>query len=539
MVTTLTLPSSALGFTLDSNNEYRIHLKVDMREICKLFKDINVNEYLRKHIPKIRVKLYINGVETDEHFRVNLGEYYEMESTSWFGFDMPIAKYLNSNGIRNTFSITAEVSHPQFYFKLQSENYTFIAINKKPQQLKAKNISTGEYETIGLSFSNLSDSEKSEIDSIRWPLFNTENSSQQFVIPIGSASYTRRNGSIRAERFGGSAGQYFNLDTNPNLNKDYKSANGTEYKYILDFVPVLRYYESYSYVKTHYYTTTSHSEWASPTKRHPDTSKNYEEGRYTEYRFDDWTPLPDFTITYFTDGRVYAPNASTTLAKRVSLPKYSSLPYTSGTGLSVDERGNVYVLGRDFIVSYREVRYYLNSSTWPDYESFLAGGSAELSGEERWGNKTFSRWHFIEGTVEVSDSTGHVDNMRYRYDNTYKGGVPSNPSDNSATLTYYYIRYRYNPEHIGVVAFDTISFYEKWGAEYITPFLGYYFYLSERYNTKYSIITGKLFGNEYVYKAWWEYENVSSWSIDSDGEPRWYHRYQVKLINDKYEYLTS
>ena len=297
MVTTLTLPSSALGFTLDSNNQYIISVTLVMKEIIKMVASLNssVSDYLRHHNIKYKYIFYINGTA----WKSSNG-YIDLTNTNVSFSNENISGYLSSSSLKQTLSCTVEISHPQFYCKLNSENYTFIIINKKPQQLKAKNISTGEYETIGLSFSNLSSSEKSGIDNVRWPLFNTENSSQQFVIPIGSASYTRRNGSIRAERFGGSAGQYFNLDTNPSSNKDYRAANGTEYRYIDSFTPALRYYTEYSAFNYHDYTATSSSEWATPSAAAPTlTTGENETGRYTSYAFGGWSRSYLFTINYF------------------------------------------------------------------------------------------------------------------------------------------------------------------------------------------------------------------------------------------------
>lgn len=539
MVTTLTLPSSALGFTLDSNNQYIISVTLVMKEIIKMVASLNssVSLYLRHHNIKYKYTFYINGTA----WKSSNG-YTNLTNTNVSFSNENISGYLSSSSLKQTLSCTVEVSHPQFYCKLNSENYTFVTINKKPQQLKAKNVSTGQYETIGLSFSNLSSSEKSGIDSIRWPLFNTENSSQQFVIPIGSASYTRRNGSIRAERFGGSAGQYFNLDTNPSSNKDYRATNGTEYRYVDSFTPALRYYTSYSFFRDHSYSVYNSYAWSNGDRGAAPTLTTGENtaGRYTSYSFIGWWRSYTFIINYFTDGRVYAPNASTTSASSVSEPKYSSLPYTSGTGLSVDASGNVYVHGRDFRVSYRDALKYENSTSWPAYTSFLTGGSAELGGEKRYGNKTFVRWNFVEGTAEFSDSTGHIrKNMRYRYD-TYKGEVPSNPSNNSVTRTYYYLRYRYDPGHVGsAVVFDTATYYEVWEAEYNTPFLGYYFRLYERYDTKTSGISSTIFGTEFEYRAWWDYETRTVWYIDSNNNIQYYNSSQVKITNDTNSYRTS
>ena len=60
MVTTITLPSSALGFSLDSNNQYKISVTLVMKEIIKLIKDLSVNSYLKHHKIKYRYSFYIN-----------------------------------------------------------------------------------------------------------------------------------------------------------------------------------------------------------------------------------------------------------------------------------------------------------------------------------------------------------------------------------------------------------------------------------------------------------------------------------------------
>ena len=560
MVTTLTLPSSALGFTLDSNNQYIISVTLVMKEIIKMVASLNssVSLYLRHHNIKYKYTFYINGTA----WKSSNG-YINLTNTNVSFSNENISGYLSSSSLKQTLSCTVEVSHPQFYCKLNSENYTFVTINKRPQQLKAKNASTGQYETIGLSFSNLSSSEKSGIDSVRWPLFNTENSSQQFVIPIGSASYTRRNGSIRAERFGGSAGQYFNLDTNPSSNKDYRANNGTEYRYIDSFTPALRYYTSYEYVKTHYYTTDYAYEWANPSAARPTlTARDYGAGRYTSYSFGGWRGRSyNFRINYFTDARVYAPNASTTLASSVSEPKYSSLPYTSGPGLHVDASGNVYVHGRDFRVSYRDAEKYENSTTWPAYESFLTGGSAELSGEARYSSDTvFNRWNFVQGKWAYYYCSGRYFNeLERQYLYNYREGQPAPELPGRYTLKYYsglifeyreedgekyvsyegepyatLVRYRYSAK-----TQRGYAIYEKWTAEYIHPFLGYYFFLYERYNTKSSTIIGTVSGNEYVYKNWWDYETRTNWYIDSNNNIQYYNNYQVKITNDTNSYRTS
>ena len=571
MVTTLTLPSSALGFTLDSNNQYIISVTLVMKEIIKMVASLNssVSLYLRHHNIKYKYIFYINGTA----WKSSNG-FIDLTNTNVSFSNENISGYLSSSSLKQTLSCTVEISHPQFYCKLNSENYTFVTINKKPQQLKAKNASTGQYETIGLSFSNLSSSEKSGIDNIRWPLFNTENSSQQFVIPIGSASYTRRNGSIRAERFGGSAGQYFNLDTNPSSNKDYRATNGTEYRYVDSFTPALRYYTSYSYLKTHYYTTTSSSEWATPTGATPTlTTGENETGRYTSYEFGGWRRSYNFRINYFTDARIYAPNKyAQSLEVFVLSPNLENLPesafglryYTSFYGAYCAE-----VLGRDFTVSYTDAEKYEKVTTWPAHEYFISGGNVILYGTGRYGsNWVFDRLTFIEGTKDyyycVNRYYNERDNNRAeRYYSDFHNGVPYMhvPDSNTQVTRYEYtysgviMRYRhytdyeyvyyspYTGEYVRYYGYhmekDGHSFYEKWLLEYAHPYLSYDWHLYNSYSIKSSTITGTLEGNEYKYMRWWDYETRTNWYIDSNNNIQYYNNYQVKITNDTNSYRTS
>ena len=548
MVTTLTLPSSALGFTLDSNNQYIISVTLVMKEIIKMVASLNssVSLYLSHHNIKYKYTFYINGIV----WKSSNG-YIDLTNTNVSFSNENISGYLSSSSLKQTLSCTVEISHPQFYCKLNSENYTFVTINKRPQQLKALNSSTGQYETIGLSFSNLSSSEKSGIDSIRWPLFNTENSSQQFVIPIGSASYTRRNGSIRAERFGGSAGQYFNLDTNPSSNKDYRATNGTEYRYVDSFSAALRYYTSYSYLRTHYYTTTSSSEWATPSAAAPTlTTGENETGRYTNYAFGGWRRSYNFRIDYFTEERIYAPNK---YAKALSLkpsPNYENLSFSEfGLRYYVGIAG-IYpalfaeVLGADFTISYTDATKYKSSTTWPEYQSFITGGSIYLYGQPRYSDELiFDRWSFIEGKETYYYCEGRYDNT-YDYSYTYYNASESRISDTSD-------RGPIRANNDGYGAFGSplnvdgyykrgYQVYEKFTAVYKNKYLSYDWYLYRTYNTKYSTITGTLEGNEYKYMRWWDYETRTVWYVDTTyNEIKYYNNYQVKITNDTYTYRTS
>ena len=568
MVTTLTLPSSALGFTLDSNNQYIISVTLVMKEIIKMVASLNssVSLYLRHHNIKYKYIFYINGTA----WKSSNG-YIDLTNTNVSFSNENISGYLSSSSLKQTLSCTVEISHPQFYCKLNSENYTFVTINKKPQQLKALNSSTGQYETIGLSFSNLSSSEKSGIDSVRWPLFNTENSSQQFVIPIGSASYTRRNGSIRAERFGGSAGQYFNLDTNPNSNKDYRAKNGTEYSYVDYFTPTLRYYSEYSAFKYHDYTTTSSSEWANPTRAAPTlATRENETGRYTNYEFGAWHQTYTFTINYFTYDGVYAPNDTYSIVISAPAPNFDNLP-ESDFGFFFDrERGEIYTFGRDFKVNYRDAVTYKSSSTWPAYESFITGGSVILRDYARYGsNWVFDSWVFIEGTKDYYYCVGKYYNERddSRAERYYSGGFISGvpymdvPDSNTEVTRYGYtysgviMRYRqytdydyihyspYTGEYIRYYGYykekDGFSFYEKFLLTYKHPFISTDFYLYRTYTTKTSTITGTIYGIEYEYKRWWDYETRTNWYIDSNNNIQYYNSPQVKITNDTYTYRTS
>lgn len=573
MVTTLTLPSSALGFTLDSNNQYIISVTLVMKEIIKMVASLNssVSLYLRHHNIKYKYTFYINGTA----WKSSNG-FIDLTNTNVSFSNENISGYLSSSSLKQTLSCTVEVSHPQFYCKLNSENYTFVTINKRPQQLKAKNASTGQYETIGLSFSNLSSSEKSGIDSVRWPLFNTENSSQQFVIPIGSASYTRRNGSIRAERFGGSAGQYFNLDTNPSSNKDYRANNGTEYRYVDSFTPSLRYYDAYGYVGYFKYTTTSSSEWANPTRAAPTlTTVDYGVGRYTNYAFGGWIRNNTFIINYFTYDSVYAPNASYADIRHAPLPNFENLP-ESAFGFSFNkETGGIYTFGRDFTVNYRDAVKYKNSSTWPVYESFITGGTVTLNSEMRYSlSWQFDGWvlrygrhdfYYCEGVPGQSYFPDvHIDWRCYEY-YTSGEGVPEIPDTPSASLTapgvseIYYSgmlfryysseRYKYEYQPNGytlrvryyeyVKGTEAESFYEEFTGTFSHVFLGNYFYLYTTYTTKSSTITGTLEGNEYKYMRWWDYETRTNWYIDSNNNIQYYNNYQVKITNDTNTYRTS
>ena len=564
MVTTLTLPSSALGFTLDSNNQYIISVTLVMKEIIKMVASLNssVSLYLRHHNIKYKYIFYINGTA----WKSSNG-YINLTNTNVSFSNENISGYLSSSSLKQTLSCTVEISHPQFFCKLQSENYTFVTINKRPQQLKAKNASTGQYETIGLSFSNLSSSEKSGIDSVRWPLFNTENSSQQLVIPIGSASYTRRNGSIRAERFGGSAGQYFNLDTNPSSNKDYRATNGTEYRYVDSFTPALRYYTDYSVFKYHDYTTTSSSEWANPTRAAPTlTTGENETGRYTSYAFGSWRQTYTFIINYFTYDSVYAPNAQSIPASLARSPNYRNLP-ESAFGFSF-ENGAIYTFGRDFRVNYRDAEKYTYSTYWPAYESFITGGSVTAQGYKRYSSDwVFNGWRFISGDHDYYYCIGREGQTYFpnnRYGNTatylesYRIGVPT---DYKLSITgerqyehyykfispryyisgYYYVYAAENSYYAPEYSTNGIgeSFYELWSAEFSHPFISYDFYLYTTYTTKSSSITGTLYGIEYEYKRWWDYETRTNWYIDSNNNIQYYNNYQVKITNDTNSYRTS
>ena len=454
MVTTLTLPSSALGFTLDSNNQYIISVTLVMKEIIKIIRSLNpdVSDYLRHHNIKYKYIFYINGTA----WKSSNG-YTNLTNTNVSFSNENISGYLSSSSLKQTLSCTVEVSHPQFFCKIQSENYTFITINKKPQELKAKNSSTGQYETIGLSFSNLSSSEKSGIDNIRWPLFNTENSSQQFVIPIGSASYTRRNGSIRAERFGGSAGQYFNLDTNPSSNKDYRATNGTEYRYVDSFSPALRYYTSYSYFKDHSYSVYNSYYWSNGDRGATPTLTTGENttGRYTSYSFSGWWRSYTFIINYFTYDSVYAPNAVYSVTSYARSPNYENLP-ESAFGFSFNrERGAIYTFGRDFTVNYRDAIYYTSSTSWPAYESFITGGSVTLGAYARYGsNWILDRFDFIEGRKDYYYCVYRYYNQRDREERYYttiinpQFNFPQSDSEireylifeTDVNLRYYYVK---------------------------------------------------------------------------------------------------
>ena len=567
MVTTLALPSSALGFTLDSNNQYIISVTLVMKEIIKMVASLNssVSLYLRHHNIKYKYIFYINGTV----WKSSNG-YIDLTNTNVSFSNENISGYLSSSSLKQTLSCTVEISHPQFYCKLNSENYTFVTINKRPQQLKALNSSTGQYETIGLSFSNLSSSEKSGIDSARWPLFNTENSSQQLVIPIGSASYTRRNGSIRAERFGGSTGQYFNLDTNPSSNKDYRAINGTEYRYVDSFTPALRYYTEYSVFKYHDYTTTSSSEWANPTAVPTLTTGENETGRYTNYEFGRWRRTYNFRIDYFIQDSVYAPNADYSKTGHAPSPNYYNLP-ESAFGFSFNrESKEIHTFGRDFTVNYLDAVAYTSSSTWPAYESFITGGSVILGSYARYGsNWVFDRWVFVEGVEDyyycLNKYYNERDDSRAKkyYSDGFRSGVPYMylPDSNTEVKRYAYaysgviMRYRhytdytyvhyspYTGEYVRYYGYekekDGFSFYEKFLLTYKHPFISTDFFLYTTYTSKSKTITGTLYGIEYEYKRWWDYETRTNWYIDSNNNIQYYNSPQVKITNDTYTYRTS
>ena len=115
MVTTLTLPSSALGFTLDSNNQYIISVTLVMKEIIKLIKDLSVSDYLRHHNIKYKYTFYINGTV----WKSSNG-YIDLTNTNVSFSNENISGYLSSSSLKQTLSCTVEISHPQFYCKLNS-----------------------------------------------------------------------------------------------------------------------------------------------------------------------------------------------------------------------------------------------------------------------------------------------------------------------------------------------------------------------------------------------------------------------------------
>ena len=86
---------------------------------------------------------------------------------------------------------------------------------------------------------------------------------------------------------------------------------------------------------------------------------------------------------------------------------------------------------------------------------------------------------------------------------------------------------------------DGVSFYEKWLLTYKHPFISTDFYLYHTYTTKSSTITGTLYGIEYEYKRWWDYETRTVWYIDSNNNIQYYNSSQVKITNDTNSYRTS
>ncbi len=551
MVTTFTLPSTALGFSLDSNNQYKISVTLVMKEIIKLIKDLSVSSYLKHHKIKYKYTFYINGL-----IWKYLADYSELTNTDVSFSNEDISSFLDSNKVKQTLSCTVEVSHPQFYCKLDSENYTFIAINKNPAQLKAKNKSTGQYETIGLSFNGLSNGVKIGLNEIRWPIFNTENSAQQFVIPIGNVSSTRRNGSIRAERFGGAAGQYFNLDTNPNSNKDFRSVGGTEYRYSDTFSPALRYYESTEYVRTHYYYTTNSYYWTNSTlvSQPTLTTGSNVEGRYSSYSFDGWVRQYTFRHNYFRYSSIYAPNAQYIVTSNYNSPNTAALP-SSAEGFSMSN-GAISTWGRDFTLYYTDETADVTSTYWPSRSTFTTSGSVVVSGAERYGTDwVFDRWSFSEGVRNEYNcaNTGYPGSDNYVSSSRYytpKSSGPESSFSADGTTGYYSTSivhyteertgYSYNASFRYTVATTFgYNFYEKWAATYKHPFVSYDFSLYRTYSTKDSTIIGVLAGNERVYKRWWLYENRTNWSIDSNNELRYSNDTQIAITNDLSTYKTS
>jgi hypothetical protein len=543
MVTTITLPPSALGFSLDSNNQYKISVTLVMKEIIKLIKDLSVNSYLKHHKIKYRYTFYINGTKWKY-----IDNYSDLTNTNVSFNNEDISGYLSSDKVKQTLSCTVEVSHPQFYCKLNSESYTFVVINQNPAQLKAKNRETGNYETIGLSFNDLSSGTQTDLNEIRWPIFNTENSTQQFVIPLGRVSSTRRNGSIRAERFGGAVGQYFNLDTNPNSNDNFRNENGTEYRYSDAFSPTFRYYESYKYVGTHsldvdsYYWTNNTSN-ATPTLN---TGSN-DEGRYTSYSFGGWERQYTFAHSYFKDGSVSAPHAQYIRISDYPTPITSSLP-SSAYGFSKND-SSIYTWGRDFTISYTDAYETLSNTNWPSTSTFTTGGSVVVSGEYRYSSEMiFDRWNFDYGHQTYYDcSNRYYDSeiSRYYY-STPRMYTPTRENDSNeyySSIRFEYVEvpsYGYGGvRYYSYISRYGYSYYERWTKIYKNKYLGYYFYLSNSYTTKSSTITGRVAGNEYVYKRWWQYENRTNWSIDSNNELRYSTDNQRMITNDKYTYKTS
>lgn len=552
MVSTITLPSSALGFSLDSNNQYKISVTLVMKEIIKLIKDLSVNSYLKHHKIRYRYTFYINGTRWKY-----IDDYSDLTNTNVSFSNEDISDYLSSDKVKQTLSCTIEVSHPQFYCNLNSESYTFVVINQNPAQLKAKNRATGNYETIGLSFNGLSSGAQTDLNEIRWPVFNTENSTQQFVIPLGRASSTRRNGSIRAERFGGAAGQYFNLDTNPNSNDNFRNTNGTEYRYSDAFSPTFRYYESTEYVGTHRYSTTSSYYWTNPISSPTLTAGSNEVGRYTSYSFDGWERRYLFRHDYFIDGVVSAPMAQYIRIDSYPTPITSNLP-SSAYGFSMSN-GYIYTYGPDFTVRYTNAAKYFTSTYWPSTDTFITGGSVVVSGEYKYSNEyVFDRWNFTSGTINYYSCAGTEATHRLISSERYYSSNFSGPEDDAGDGYGYYesaIRNKYVEKYadvyntsVGKYYYATgeykstsegYNFYEKWTKAYKQKYLGYYFSLRNEYTTQSSTITGELTGNERVYKRWWQYENRTNWSIDSNNELRYSTDYQKMITNDKYTYKTS
>ena len=115
------------------------------------------------------------------------------------------------------------------------------------------------------------------------------------------------------------------------------------------------------------------------------------------------------------------------------------------------------------------------------------------------------------------------------------------PTDERYYLSYGAEAVKYRTERYSVYAtYQTgYSLYEKFFYQYKHPFISTDFYLYRTYTTKSSTITGTLYGIEYEYKRWWDYETRTNWYIDSNNNIQYYNNPQVKITNDTYTYRTS
>jgi len=301
MIYNFTLPAGVFNYAISQNTEKYIisSITINISSIYDKIKSewqnnnsIENIDFLQSVNMKYKVVILVNNNDvwhSWDNGTIGINQFKDLNFNNNITINnLDITNKLNNSNIKQSIKCHFEVAHSGFYFNFDSQEYTFLAIAKKPIGLLQNSV---DNKNVALVFNNLNENIENSMTENSWIVANQ--ATQQFVIPV---RYGESSGFIRHRTNGIGILKY-------QPNDDIKNINDSFRKRYYPFSATFRYNISTNQY-SRYSQTSIREEFDNNVVSEALPLDRYDSGTdiYTHYSYDGWRRTQSFGWGYYTQG---------------------------------------------------------------------------------------------------------------------------------------------------------------------------------------------------------------------------------------------